>query len=157
MFAGTFAPRDWAFCDGSLLAISEYDTLFNLIGTTYGGDGQTTFALPDMRGRLPVHQSNNYLMGQTAGSESVTIVPATAPPHNHPLMTYNAVANTPNPGGNLLGLSSQVSMFFSDTPSQSMNQSAVTVAGGSQPHDNVMPFLCLNYIISLYGIWPQQN
>jgi microcystin-dependent protein len=157
MFAGNFGPSGWMLCDGSILPISEYETLFTLIGTTYGGDGQTTFAIPDLRGRLPVHQSSNYPLGVAAGSESVTINPFTTPAHNHNLMAVNSAANSPNPGNNTLGLSTQVSMFFGDQPTQAMNTGSVTSVGGNQPHDNTMPFLCLNYIISLYGIWPSQS
>ena len=157
IFAGNYAPNGWSFCDGSILSVGEFDTLFMLIGTTYGGDGQTTFALPDLRGRLPVHQSSNYPMGLVAGSETVAINPFTTPAHTHNLETYKAVANTPNAEKNLLGLSSQVQMYFADIPSQPMNPGSVTSVGGSQPHNNVMPHLCLNYIISLYGIWPSQS
>lgn len=157
MFAGNFAPNGWLLCDGSLLSISENEVLFNLIGTTYGGDGQQTFALPDLRGRIPVHMGANYVIGQAAGSESVTLTSATTAAHSHTLNTYNAVANGPNPGGNLLGLSSQVQMYFGDNPQQPMNQGSVSITGGSQPHDNMMPYLCLNFIISLFGIYPTQS
>ncbi len=157
LFAGNFAPLGWMFCSGQLLPISEYETLFQLIGTTYGGDGSQTFALPNLQGRVPVHQGPNYVLGQAAGSEAVTLTAQTTPTHSHPFMTSNGIANSPNPGNNVLGISSQVQMFFGDPPNQPMNSTSVTVAGGSQPHDNMMPFLCLNYIISLYGIWPSQN
>ena len=157
MFAGNFAPAGWMFCEGQLLPISENETLFQLIGTTYGGDGQETFALPDLRGRLPIHQGGNYTLAETGGVETVTLTTNQMPSHNHALVTYNAVANSPNPGNNLLGLSSQVSMYFGDVPNVSMNAGSISAsAAGSQPHDNMMPYLCLNFIISLFGIYPSQ-
>ncbi len=161
MFAGNFAPAGWMFCEGQLLPISEYETLFQLIGTNYGGDGQQTFALPDLRGRIPVHQGslqgNTFVLAQTSGTESVTLTTTQIPSHNHPLNTYNAVANSPNPGNNLLGLSSQVSMYFGDNPNVAMNAGSIGSTGGSQPHENMMPFLCISFIISLFGIFPTQN
>lgn len=158
MFAGNFAPAGWMFCDGQILPISENETLFNLIGTSYGGDGQETFALPDLRGRLPIHQSGSHPMAESSGVEQVTLTVTQMPAHNHPLMTYDAVANTPNPGNNLLGLSSQVSMYFGDNPSVAMNAGSIgSSGGGNQPHDNMMPFLCVSFIISLYGIYPSPN
>ena len=159
MFAGNFAPAGWMFCDGNLLPISEYETLFNLIGTTYGGDGQNTFALPDLRGRLPIHQGtgsglSTYTLAQTLGVEAVTLTVNQIPAHTHPMLASNAIANSPNPGNSLLALSSQVSMFFVDPPNANMSVNAVTQAGGNQPHDNTMPFLCVSFIISLFGIFP---
>lgn len=154
MFAGNFAPAGWMFCEGQLLPISEYETLFNLIGTTYGGDGQDTFGLPDLRGRIPIHQGSNYTIGETGGAESVTLTTTQIPSHTHPLGVYNAIANSPNPGNNQLGLSSQVNMFFSDIPSFAMNAASISPTGGSQPHNNMMPFLCVDFIISLFGIFP---
>ena len=154
MFAGNFAPVGWLFCEGQLLPISENDTLFTLIGTTYGGDGQETFALPDLRGRIPIHQGNGFILGETGGAEDVTLTVNQIPAHAHPFTALNAVANSPNAGNNRLGLSSQVSMFFGDIPNTPMNAAAVTPIGGSQPHDNTMPFLCIHFIISLFGIFP---
>jgi len=157
MFAGNFAPAGWMFCEGQLLPISEYETLFNLIGTTYGGDGESTFALPDMRGRIPIHQGNGYVLAETLGVEEVTLTTQQIPSHTHALITYNAVANTPNPGNNLLGLSSQVSLYFADNPSVPMNPGIISQTGGSQPHTNFMPYLCVDFIISLFGIFPSQT
>jgi microcystin-dependent protein len=163
MFAGNFAPAGWMFCEGQLLLTSEYDTLFNLIGTNYGGNGSTTFALPDMRGRIPIHQgqgpglSNNRVLAESFGAEEVTLTTQQIPAHSHPLLTYNAVANTPNPGNNLPGLSSQVSMYFGDNPNTPMNAGIVSPVGGSQPHTNFMPYLCVNFIISLFGIYPSPS
>ena len=156
MFAGNFAPAGWLFCDGQLLPISEYETLFQLIGTTYGGDGQNTFALPDLRGRIPIHTGNSHVLAETGGVETVTVTVSQMPAHNHPFLAYNAVANSPNPANNLLGLSSQVQMFLGDSPNINMNSGAITQTGGSQPHDNMMPFLCVSFIISLFGIFPSQ-
>ncbi len=159
MFAGNFAPAGWFFCEGQIVPISEYETLFQLIGTTYGGDGQNTFALPDLRGRLPVHQGNgpglnSRILAETGGTETVTVTTAQMPAHTHPMLTNNAVANSPNPGNNLLGLSTQVNMFFGDTPAQALNAASVSTVGGSQPHENMQPYLCLSFIISVYGIFP---
>jgi microcystin-dependent protein len=156
IFAGNFAPNGWSFCNGAILPISEYDTLFTLIGTMYGGDGQITFALPDLRGRLPVHQGDGFVLGQLAGVETVTLTTNQLPAHTHPLNATTATANSPNPVGNLLGQSTQADVFFGDIPVGSMNAGVVGSAGGSQPHNNLMPFLCLNFIISLYGIYPTQ-
>ncbi|MFZ1677592.1 MAG: tail fiber protein [Saprospiraceae bacterium] len=157
MFAGTFAPAGWMFCDGQLLPISEYETLFNLIGTTYGGDGQATFALPDLRGRIPIHAGTyagtTFTLAENGGTESVTLTTNQIPTHTHSMLAYNAIANTPNPGGNLLGLSSQVNMFFGDPPTVPMKP-ALSSIGGSQPHENMMPYLSVSFIISLFGIYP---
>lgn len=157
MFAGNFAPAGWLFCDGSILPISENETLFQLIGTMYGGDGESTFALPDMQGRIPVHFGKEYVQAEMGGTESVTLTVNQIPAHNHMLLANNSVANTPNIGNNLLGLSSQVNMFFGDPTSVNMAANAISPDGGSQPHDNMMPFLCINYIISLFGIFPSPN
>lgn len=157
MFGGNFAPEGWMFCNGQLLAISDYETLFNLIGTTYGGDGSQTFALPDMRGRIPINISGNHPMGEVAGSETVTLITNQLPAHSHPLLASTNVANSPNPGGNLLGKSSQVNMFFGDPTNINMSPVAVGPAGGNQAHDNMMPYLCVSFIISLFGIYPVPN
>ncbi len=162
MFAGNFAPAGWMFCDGQLLPISEYETLFQLIGTTYGGDGQETFALPDMRSRIPVHNGtgpglSTRVLAETGGVEEVTLTTNQIPVHNHPFLTYNAVANTPNSGNNLLALSSQAQMYFGDPPNVPMNAGSISQVGGNQPHENLMPFLCVSFIISLFGIFPTPN
>lgn len=161
MFAGNFAPVGWSFCDGSLQPISEYETLFNLIGTTYGGDGESTFALPDLRGRIPIHQGSapfgTFVLGQMAGTETVTLTESTTPQHSHPFVTSTNIANTPNAGNNLLGVSSQAQMFFGDPSRVPMAPDMISPAGGSQPHENMMPFLCLNFIISFFGIYPTQS
>jgi microcystin-dependent protein len=157
MFAGNFAPAGWAFCQGQLLAISENDTLFNLIGTTYGGDGQETFALPNLASRIPYHVGPGYALGQSGGVESVTLTTQQIPVHGH-----QAAANTPNanqnsPAGNVWGAST-LSAYTKANPSNcTMSPSALLPAGGSQPHDNMPPFLCVNFIISLFGIYPSPS
>ena len=156
LFAGNFAPQGWLFCDGSVLPISEFDTLFNLIGTTYGGDGQTTFNVPDLRGRVPVHRSNNFVIGQTGGSENVTLTQAPMPAHTHALRASSSTATAGSPGGNVLAAT--VANAYDPNPATApMAASAITAQGGSQPHDNMAPFNTLSYIISLFGIFPSQS
>ncbi len=157
MFAGNFAPSGWMFCEGQLLSIAENETLFVLIGTSYGGDGQETFALPDLRGRLPIHQGNGFVLAETGGVEEVTLTPNQIPNHSHPFLVATTTANSPNPGNNYVGVSSQVNAFFGDIPSANMNANAVSNVGGSQPHTNMQPYLCVDFIISLYGIFPSQS
>jgi microcystin-dependent protein len=154
IFAGNFAPAGWSFCDGSLQAISENETLFQLIGTTYGGDGQQTFALPDMRGRLPIHQGNGFQLSQSGGTETVTLTTQQIPSHSHPFLAKNNPADSASPQGNMLGVSSNTNAFFNDTPNVTMNPLMLSQAGGNQPHSNMQPFLCVEFIISLYGIFP---
>lgn len=159
MFGGNFAPAGWMFCDGSVLPISEYETLFNLIGTTYGGDGQSTFALPDLRGRLPVHQGNGYVIGETFGVETVTLTVSQIPSHTHPLLgNSNATAGTvtatsTSPIGNVMGKTSRP-IYSSSASNTAMASQAISPVGGNQPHDNMQPSLCINFIISLFGIFP---
>jgi microcystin-dependent protein len=159
MFGGNFAPAGWAFCDGQLLPIAENDALFALIGTTYGGDGQTTFALPDLRGRVPVHEGPGYLQGQLSGVESVTLSVGQIPAHSHPLLGSSDNATTTGPAGNVPGTSAEVTVFpyGTDNPPTALATQSVSPAGGSQPHDNFQPYLCVNFIISLFGIFPPQN
>jgi microcystin-dependent protein len=162
MFAGNFAPAGWAFCDGSLLPISEYETLFQLIGNTYGGDGNQTFGIPDLRGRLPIHMgqgpgiANNYSLGQAGGTESVTLTNNQIPAHNHLLMVSGTAASASSPQGNLLA-NATANLYLRDVPSDTLNTGAINSAGGSQPHDNMMPYLCVSFIISLFGIYPNAN
>lgn len=157
IFAGNFAPAGWEFCDGRLLAISENETLFQLIGTTYGGDGQVTFAMPDLRGRLPIHQGSNsgstYLQGETGGVETVTLTAQQIPAHSHALLISANATNSRNPAGNVLG-APLTTPFFPEAPNLSLAAQAISSTGGNQPHTNVQPYLCLNFIISLYGIFP---
>lgn len=154
MFAGNFAPAGWMFCEGQLLPISENETLFNLIGTTYGGDGQSTFALPDLRGRLPIHQGNGFILAETGGAEEITLTVGQMPAHSHPLLASSAVANDPNPTSNVLGESSAATLFQSGNPAAAMAPQSISLVGGSQPHTNFQPYLCINFIISLFGIFP---
>lgn len=161
LFAGNFEPAGWSFCDGRLLPISENETLFNLIGTTYGGDGQSTFALPDLRGRVPIHFGTgpglgNRFFGSSGGVEEVTLTTAQIPAHNHPLGASSALATLPGPGGAVPAQSRQagVDLYLEDSPSVSMAPTSIGAVGGSQPHENMQPYLGLNYIISLFGIFP---
>lgn len=154
MFAGNFAPAGWMFCEGQLLPISENETLFQLIGTTYGGDGQSTFALPDLRGRIPIHMGNGFILAETGGAEEITLTVSQIAAHSHPLLSANIVGNDPNPQSNLLAETLLVSMYQSGAPATAMAPSSVTPVGGSQPHTNFQPYLCVNFIISLFGIFP---
>lgn len=154
MFAGNFAPAGWAFCDGSLVAISENDTLFNLIGTTYGGDGQTTFGLPDLRGRLPVHQGNGFVIGQAGGAEEVTLSVQQIPAHNHAVTASQNLAGALTPTNNVTGQVGATQIYLESPPGSAMSSLAVSFTGGSQPHTNFQPYLCVSFIISLFGIFP---
>ncbi len=162
MFAGNFNPAGWMFCDGSLLPISENETLFQLIGTTYGGDGQSTFALPDLRGRVPIHMGtgpglSTYQLAETGGVESVTLTQNQMPVHNHtPLASNTAAADTPS--NNFWATSATGKPYSAAPPTVLMNPGTMGPAiGGSQPHDNMIPFLCVSYIISLFGIFPSPS
>lgn len=162
MFAGNFAPAGWMFCDGQLLAISENETLFNLIGTTYGGDGQSTFALPNLQSRIPIHMGTGssgttYSLAEMGGVEDVTLTTQQLPIHTHPLLASTDVGNMTLPMGNVLAQSAAISPYLQDVSAQSMNAQSITPVGGSQPHSNMQPFLCINYIISLFGIFPSPN
>ena len=164
MFGGNFAPAGWMFCEGQLLPISENETLFNLIGTTYGGDGQSTFALPDLRGRVPLHQGtssqgNTYTLAQQQGAETVTLTENQLPAHNHPLLAAGGGATDTNPTGRLLA-TPKVNIYqdpAGEPPPVSMHAQAFTPTGGSQPHSNMQPYLCVNFIISLFGVFPSQG
>ncbi len=157
MFAGNFPPNGWMFCDGQPLPISEYDTLFQLIGTTYGGDGQSTFLLPDLRGRVPIHMGNGVALAETGGVETVTLTTQQIPAHPHQLLGSSGIANDPNPQNNVLGESSAISMYQSATPTAPMAPQSIGSVGGSQPHENFQPYQCVNFIISLFGIFPSQT
>ena len=163
MFAGNFAPAGWMFCDGQLLPISENDALFTLIGTTYGGDGEETFNLPNLASRVPIHMGTGpdgttYQIGEMAGTEEVTLSVQQIPSHSHPFTASTANGTATNPGGSVLAASvSSVQPLIVGTGSGAMNSGSVTPQGGSQPHENCQPFLCINYIISLFGIFPSQT
>jgi microcystin-dependent protein len=154
MFAGNFAPAGWMFCEGQQLPISENETLFQLIGTTYGGDGQSNFNLPDLRGRIPIHQGNGFVLAETGGAEEITLTVQQIAAHSHPWLGANAVANDPNPNNNLVGESSAISMYQSASPNAPMAAQIIGPVGGSQPHTNFQPYLCVDFIISLFGIFP---
>ena len=163
IFAGNFAPAGWMFCEGQLLPISEYETLFNLIGTTYGGDGQSTFALPDLRGRIPLHQgqgpglSQNYTLAETGGVEEVTLTTQQIPLHNHALLASANTATATTASGNLTASTNQLKIYVEGSVSKTFAPNAISQVGGSQPHTNFEPYLCLDFIISLFGIFPSQT
>ena len=154
MFAGNFAPAGWMFCEGQLLPISENETLFQLIGTTYGGDGQSTFALPDLRGRIPIHQGNGFILAETGGAEEITLTVNQIPAHSHPLLAAAVTGDQITPGGNLSASSFNVTPYINDVQSGNFNAGSVSAVGGSQPHTNFQPYLCVDFIISLFGIFP---
>lgn len=157
LFGGNFAPVGWSLCQGQLLPISENEVLFNLIGTTYGGDGEQTFALPDLRGRVPMHQGalfgTSYQMGEVAGTETVTLLPQHLPAHTHGLIASTAAASGATPAGAVLAATT-VASYDSGAATTAMASTAVGTAGGAQPHDNMAPTLAINYIIAMYGIYP---
>jgi microcystin-dependent protein len=166
MFAGNFAPAGWAFCDGQPQAISENEALFQLIGTTYGGDGQSTFNLPDLRGRVPIHQGTgstgtSYQLGEMAGTEQVTLTLQQIPSHNHLVNATNATPSvTPSNAIPATATSTQQGvMAYGPQTGAALAFAAATIqpAGGSQPHENIQPILAINFIISLFGIFPSQN
>lgn len=156
-----FAPVGWAVCAGQTVPISENETLFNLIGTTYGGDGQSTFNLPDLRGRTPIHMGtlaggSTYVIGQPGGVESVTVNINQYPRHNHAFLASDNAANNVNPGSNTVGRN--INIYGVDTPASAMNANMIgSSGGGNQPHQNMQPFQVLNWIIALYGVYPTQS
>ena len=161
MFGGNFAPRNYAFCDGSLQSIAQNSALFALIGTIYGGDGQNTFALPDLRGRAPIHQGNlagggNYVIGQVLGTESVTLTASQMPAHTHTLGANTGPGTGAGPNGAVWARST-ATQNYATAGATPMNAAAVTSSGGSQPHENMQPFLAINFIIALFGIFPSRN
>lgn len=157
IFAGNFAPAGWKFCEGQLLPISEYETLFNLIGTTYGGDGQDTFALPDLQGRVPIHVGNGHILAETGGVETVTLTQNQIPAHSHPMLASSLIGDQVTPVGNVPAASFNVTPYLNDTPAGDFNAAAITPTGGSQPHTNFQPYLCVDFIISLFGVFPSQT
>jgi microcystin-dependent protein len=162
IFAGNFAPRGWALCEGQLLAVSSNDALFSLLGTTYGGDGRTTFGLPDLRGRLPIHGGagpglSPRTIGQKLGTETVALTANEMPGHQHALAAATATGNQSSPGGQLPAQSSQVMIYIEAAADGAMAAGAIETTGGGQPHNNLMPALCVNYIIALYGLYPSRQ
>lgn len=154
MFAGNFAPAGWMFCEGQLLPISENETLFQLIGTTYGGDGESTFALPDLRGRIPVHMGNGFILAETGGAEEITLTTQQIPAHSHPFLASTNIANQSSPANNVVAQSSAADLYIEDVPDVSLAPNSISPVGGSQPHTNFQPYLCVDFIISLFGIFP---
>ena len=154
MFAGNFAPAGWMFCEGQLLPISENETLFQLIGTTYGGDGESTFALPDLRGRIPMHQGNGFILAENGGAEEITLTVNQIPAHSHALLASTNVAQDTSPAGKVLGQVAQGLPYIQDVTDSNLNPATMAPVGGSQPHTNFQPYLCVDYIISLFGIFP---
>ena len=156
MFGGNFAPAGWMFCNGALLPVSENETLFNLIGTTYGGDGQNTFALPDLRGRIPIHQGNGFILAETGGAETVNLTVTQIPAHNHAFLGSTNVATQSSPANNVVAQSTLAQMYIQDVADTPLAPTSISSAGGSQPHNNFQPYLCISFIISLFGIFPSQ-
>ena len=155
MFAGNFAPAGWMFCEGQLLPISENEILFQLIGTTYGGDGESTFALPDLRGRIPIHQGNGFILAETGGAEEITLTIPQIPSHTHPLLGSLSLADDLNPANKQLAESRPGdNNYYQDIPIVAMAATAIGPVGGSQPHTNFQPYLCVDFIISLFGLFP---
>lgn len=156
IFAGNFAPAGWMFCDGSILPISENEVLFNLIGTTYGGDGQQTFALPDLRSRVPIHVGSGFTLAQTGGVETVTLTTGQLPQHTHAPRASAEAGTSGDPAGTVWAASNDYGQYLTppDLTNGLMAPGAIGAAGGSQPHDNMLPFLSVNFIISLFGIFP---
>ena len=154
MFAGNFAPAGWMFCDGRLLPISENEILFQLIGTTYGGDGESTFALPDLRGRIPIHQGNGFILAEAGGVEEVTLTVAQTPAHNHAAIGAAVTGDQTSANGALPANSVTITPYLNTAPDAAFNAGAIGPAGGSRPHTNFQPYLCIDYIISLFGIFP---
>jgi microcystin-dependent protein len=170
MFAGNFAPAGWMLCQGQLLAISEYDTLFNLIGTTYGGDGQTTFGLPDLQSRVPIHMGqgsglSNFVLAQTGGVETVTLSTNQIPAHTHQAIADNNTATGGDPTNTYPAATTADTVYtVPNAPGnpaapvfRNLNAGTLPLQGGGQPHSNIQPILCLTFIISLFGIYPSQN
>jgi microcystin-dependent protein len=154
MFGGNFPPVGWLFCDGQQLPISENETLFQLIGTTYGGDGQETFNLPNLQSRVPIHQGNGFILAETGGAEEITLTTQQIPVHNHAYLGAAVTGDAINAGGNLTANSFNVTPYINQSPAGNMNPAAITPVGGSQPHTNLQPYLCITFIISLFGIFP---
>ena len=157
IFAGNFAPVGWLLCQGQLLPISQYDVLFNLIGTTYGGDGQNTFALPNLASRIPYHQGSGYVLGQQGGAEDVTLTVSQIPQHSHTANVDENSGTQLSPTNNILAQTQNPLMYRSINPNLGMNAASVLPAGGSQPHDNMLPFLVVNFIIATEGVYPSPS
>lgn len=155
IFPFAFAPRGWALCNGQLLPINQNQALFSLLGTTYGGDGKATFALPDLRGRVPVHFGNGVTLGQSAGEETHTLTPAEMPTHTHAVMAGGEATAIP-PAGNVWGSVAGQNLYAA-TATAAMAGAAISTAGSSQPHNNMQPYAVLNFCIALQGVFPSRN
>ena len=156
MFGGSFAPAGWAMCQGQSMPISENETLFNLIGTTYGGDGQETFALPDLRGRLPIHVGNGFVQAETGGAEEVTLTVQQIPAHGHSFLATSSNSNDANAANNVAAQATAGFPYLNAAPPLAMAAQSIGSTGGSQPHSNFQPYLCIDFIISLFGVFPHQ-
>lgn len=154
MFAGNFAPVGWMFCAGQLLPISENETLFQLIGTTYGGDGESTFALPNLQSRVPLHQGNGFILAETGGAEEITLTVNQIPAHTHPLLCSGGTASVQDPSNSIPAVSTAQAYFNSPANLTNLAATAIGPTGGSQPHTNLQPYLAINFIISLFGLFP---
>src|SRR5262245_3462072 len=154
IFAGNFAPAGWMFCEGQLLPISENETLFQLIGTTFGGDGESTFALPDLRGRVPLHQGNSFILAETGGAEEITLTVAQIAAHAHPLLASSGNGTLQTPSGQVLATAQAVTYFNLPDNLVTLSPLSMSATGGSQPHTNFQPYLCVNFIVSLFGLFP---
>jgi len=157
-----FAPVDWSFCDGSLIGIDQNAALFDLIGTTYGGNGTTNFQLPNLLGRVPIHmgtspQGNGYVIGESGGSETVGLIPAQLPAHTHTVQAGSAVGSTATAAGNFVAIAPLALGNTYGNPAATTSSAATTANGGGQAHDNMQPFQVVNYIIALFGIFPSQG
>ncbi len=163
MFGGNFAPAGWALCNGQLLSISEYSALFSLIGTTYGGDGQNTFALPNLQGRIPIHAGRSpglspRVLGEMGGVESVTLTSGQAAAHSHTFSGSTDTAEASDPAGNVLAAAPGISLFLKAQPVRPLGPETITAsAGGNQPHQNMQPYLCVSFIIALEGVYPSRS
>jgi microcystin-dependent protein len=162
MFGGNFAPIGWAFCNGQLLSIDEHDSLFTLIGTTYGGDGQTTFGLPNLQGRVPIHQGpgpglSSYVLGEAAGREQVNLNLSHLPSHSHAFLANGAAGTAASPAGNVPAIATGNLYRPFAAPGVSLAPQSIGAVGGSLPHENLQPYLCISYIISLFGIFPTRT
>jgi microcystin-dependent protein len=162
MFGGNFAPNGWMFCEGQTLPISENEVLFQLIGTTYGGDGRETFNLPNLASRVPIHMGTGpdgttYQLGEMAGTEQETLTTQQIPVHSHAFIGSSNNGTEATPAGTFPATSTTLQPYTQETPSAPFAPSSITPAGGSQPHENTQPFLCINFIISLFGVFPSQT
>lgn len=163
MFAGKYAPKDWAFCDGSLLSINGNEMLYSLIGVTYGGDGQTNFKLPDLRGRIPISLGQNpqtgttYAAGQAGGVEKVTLISDQLPAHTHAVNAQSSTTGAVDNPTNAFWAGSATKQYTKSNPNAVMSTNAIDAVGGGQPHDNMMPYLVVSFIIAVNGLYPSQG